>query len=92
MRDFTVFIDDMTDEGKPDAEQFQIALAPYTPNGGGAMATKRYFSRDALAWDLQVRLRYTPLAVVRFLASDDRHQALVKFPLAEDDAAYLGWV
>lgn len=90
-RDFTVFVDDMTDEERPKAAHFQIALAPYTPNGGSAMATKQYFSRDHLASDLQTRLHYSPAAIERFFASDDRHQVLSKFPLSEADAAHLGW-
>ena len=92
MRDFTVFVDDMTDEERPEAAYFQIALAPYTPNGGSAMATKQYSSRDHLARDLQTRLRYSSAAVERFFASGDRHHVLSKFPLSETDAAYLGWV
>jgi hypothetical protein len=92
MREFNVFVDDMTDERRPEGAYFQIALAPYTPNGGSAMATKQYFSKDHLTRDLQARLRYSPDAVERFFASDDRHHILTKFPLSEADATYLGWI
>ena len=91
MRDFNVFVDDMAGEGRPGEPYFQIAVAPFTLNGGSSMGTKQYFSRDHLARDLQTRLRYTPAAVERFFASDDRHHILTKFPLSETDAAYLGW-
>ncbi len=91
MRDFIVFIDDMTDNRQPETAHFQIAVAPYTPNGGSAMGTKHYSSRDHLARDLQARLQYSPAAVERFFASDDRHDVLNKFPLSEADAAHFGW-
>jgi len=92
MRDFTVFVDDMAGERRPEGAYFQIAVAPFTPNGGSAYGARQYFSRDQLARDLQARLRYSPAAVERFFASDDRHHVLTKFPLSESDAAYLGWV
>ena len=91
MRDFNVFVDDVTDEQRPDAEQFQIAVAPYTLNGGSSMGTRQYSSKDHFVRDLQTRLHYSPAAIERFFASDDRHHVLSKFPLSEEDAAYLGW-
>jgi hypothetical protein len=47
MRDFNIFVDDMTDNTRPDAAPaYQVALSP-SSRGGGAMGTRAYSSKDA---------------------------------------------
>jgi hypothetical protein len=92
MRDFTVFVDEMTDRMRPEAlASYMIALLP-SNRGGGAMATKRYFTKECLAHDLQQRLRYTDGAVERFFTSEDKHQTLLNHALSDEDAVYFGWL
>jgi hypothetical protein len=92
MRNFTVFVDEMTDRTHPATPpSYMIALALSRRNGG-AMATKRYLSKENLTVDLQRRLCYTDSAVERFFASDDKHQTLLNHGLSDEDAVYLGWL
>jgi len=92
MRNFTVFVDEMTDRTQLDPlPSYMIALLP-SNRGGGAMATKRYTAKDYFTHDLQQRLRYTDGAIERFFASEDKHQTLLNHPLSDEDAVYLGWL
>lgn len=70
--------------------KFQIAIAP-SSQVGGATASKKYFSREALAHDLLTRLNYTKAEVIRFFEGV-RHEAFVDFELSEDDWVYFGWL
>jgi hypothetical protein len=89
MREFTIFVDEMTGGSDP-GPFYMIALSP--SNRRGAMATKRYVGNERLAVDLQQRLRYLDCAVERFFASDRKHDILLNFVLRDEDAAYLGWL
>jgi hypothetical protein len=92
MREFMVFVDDMTDKRSPEsAPLFQIALAPATQSCG-SMGTKQYFSEEQFSADMMRRLRYTPDTLERFFASKDRHETLMNFPLADEDSIYFGWL
>jgi hypothetical protein len=52
MRNFTVFVDEMTDRTQPAVTPcFLIALTP-SSRSGGAMATKQYSTREDFVVDL----------------------------------------
>jgi hypothetical protein len=92
MREFTVFVGELTDRTRPEAPpSYKIALSP-SNRGGGAMATKRYLVKEHFVHDLQQRLRYADGAIEQFFASEDKHQTLVNYPLIDEDAVYLGWL
>ena len=92
MRNFTVFVDEMTDKTRPNAlPSYMIALSPSSITAG-AMATKQYSASEYLAQDLKQRLRYTEAAIARFFTSEDKHQVLMNHALTDEDAAYLGWL
>jgi hypothetical protein len=75
-RDFNIFVDDMTDNTRPDAAPaYQVALSP-SNRGGGAMGTRAYSSKDAFVADLQQRLGYTDRSIERFFADPERHDTL----------------
>lgn len=91
MRDFNIFLDDMTDNTRPaPAAAYQVALSP-SSRGGGAMATKAYSSKDVFVADLQQRLGYTDPAIERFVSNPQRHDTLLNHSLSEEDAVYFGW-
>jgi hypothetical protein len=51
MRDFNIFVDEMTDNTRPGAvPAYQIAPSP-SGRGGGAMGTRAYSSKDA-SWPI----------------------------------------
>lgn len=90
MREFTVDVDEMTVSTCPEALPFyMIALKP--SGRRGAMATKRYFTKECLVHDLQQRLHYTDGAVERLFAGD-KHQKYWRGYLSEEDAVCLGWL
>jgi hypothetical protein len=91
MRDFNIFVDDMTDNTRPAAAPaYQVALSP-SSRGGGAMGTRAYSSKDAFVADLQQRLGYTDRAIERFFADPERHDTLLSHSLSEEHAVYFGW-
>jgi hypothetical protein len=91
MRDFNVFVDEMTDNTRPGAvPAYQIALSP-SSRGGGAMGTRAYSSKDVFVADLQQRLGYTGRAIERFFADPERHNTLLNHSLSDEDAVYFGW-
>jgi hypothetical protein len=92
MQPFIVFVDEMQDTTRPgSAPTYQVAVAPFSQNGGSAMGTRRYSSREDFAYDLRTRLGYTDGAIARFFADPKKHGALVNHPLSKEDAAYFGW-
>lgn len=92
MQSFIVFVDEMQDTtGPKSAATYQVAVAPYSPNGGSAMGTRRYSSREDFTHDLRTRLGYTDGAIARFFADPEKHGALVNHLLSDENAAYFGW-
>ena len=66
MQPFIVFLDEMKDTTRPaSASTYQVAVAPFSQNGGSAMGTRRYSSREQFAHDLRTRLGYTDIAIAR---------------------------
>jgi hypothetical protein len=91
MRDFTVFVDELNDGTKPNAQpHYKVAISPSNRNGG-VTSGKDYFSKEEFVADLQQRLGYTDRAIERFFADPERHNALLNHSLSDEDALYFGW-
>jgi hypothetical protein len=85
MQNYNIFVDELS------TASYLVALRP-THRGGGAMATKRYSTKEDFISDLQQVLGYTDRAVEQFFATEDRRHTLLDHTLRDEDAAYLGWL